>query len=229
MANTTFAGAIAEQNYQWEYTCEFCGRRAEKTGKLTASYGFGRNVNTRWNVNAAWSQEAIAQAERKLAEAKAQAESLSQSGHWAPSGDDGKCPYCGKYQHWSNAAREAVKSREAPDGQARRKRLSLRAIGEMPSWYLFVAFIIVMLACLLPYLGMSIFHAEPGTPIVLPIVLVSLAISVGLPLLVVKLILRRKNRRSAEIRQSLEGVQQTMPRLISWGFRQSYVKGVNPQ
>lgn len=77
MANTTFAGAIAEQNYQWEYTCEFCGRRVEKTGKLTASYGFGRNVNTRWNVNAAWSQEAIAQAERKLAEAKAQAESAA--------------------------------------------------------------------------------------------------------------------------------------------------------
>ena len=91
MANTTFAGAIAEQNYQWEYTCEFCGRRVEKTGKLTASYGFGRNVNTRWTVNAAWSQEAIAQAERKLAESKAQTESLSQSGHWAPSGDDGRC------------------------------------------------------------------------------------------------------------------------------------------
>lgn len=95
MANTTFAGAIAEQEYQWEYTCEFCGKRVEKTGKLTASHGFGRNVNTRWSVNRAWSQEAIAQAERKLAEKKAQTESLSQSGQWAPVGDDGKCPYSG--------------------------------------------------------------------------------------------------------------------------------------
>ncbi|MBQ6374550.1 MAG: hypothetical protein IJJ45_08720 [Clostridia bacterium] len=226
MASKTFAGAVAEQLFQWEYTCEFCGKRIEKTGKLTASHGFGRNVNTRWNVNAAWSQEMIAQAERKLAEIKAQTESLSQSGHWAPA-DDGRCPHCRKYQHWSKAAREAVEAGSPKEKQAGRRRFSLRAIGDMPAYYLFVLCLCIVLSCLLIYPAMDIFQAKPGTTAVLPIAIGCLVIGFGIPILIVKLIHRSKNRRNVEIRRSLDGAQETMPRFLSWGFHQSYVQGVN--
>ena len=228
MANTTFAGAIAEQEYQWEYTCEFCGKRVEKTGKLTASHGFGRNVNTRWSVNRAWSQEAIAQAERKLAEKKAQTESLSQSGQWAPVGDDGKCPYCGKYQHWSRAAREAFESGKAPDEQVDGQRPARRSIGDLPGYYLYVGMSAMLLMGLLMTLATKLFPAgQLSSLAVLLVLLACVVIGIGIPVLAMKLIRRRTQGKDAELRKSLEGIQQTMPRFLSWGFHQSYVKGVN--
>ena len=68
-----------------------------------------------------------------------------------------------------------------------------------------------------------------GSLAALLILAACVVIGIGIPVLTMKLIRQRKQRKGAELRKSLEGIQQTMPRFLSWGFHQSYVKGVNTQ
>ncbi len=106
MANTKFVGFVGQQNYRWGYTCEFCGRDVEKQGSLRAQQGSTYKTTTHVYVqNGAALEKAVLS---QLSAAKAEMDSNIRQGRFsAPSEDDGQCPYCRKYQHWSPAAGNA--------------------------------------------------------------------------------------------------------------------------
>lgn len=117
MANQKFTGAIANQYYRWGYTCELCGREVEKRNALGTRLGSMHKTTTWVSTTEANAEAMKQQAALQLAPAVAQMDEKVKAGHFdLPQGEDGKCPFCKQYQHWSSTIRNQIAKQSDPKG-----------------------------------------------------------------------------------------------------------------
>ena len=218
MASTKFVGFVGQQNYRWAYTCEFCGKNVEKQGSLRAQQGSTYKTTTHVYVqNGAALEKAV---QSQLSAAKAEMDSSIRQGRFsAPSEDDGQCPYCKKYQHWSPAAGNA---RLGIGGGSKGCLIGLATVMLGPLLGLLLTILVVLLAPSVKELSTSaVSWLTVGTMV--------------LGTVAVFFVSRRLARRSdvkkkaeqEKLLKDLETVKHTDPRFIAWTDRVCEPRGMS--
>ena len=204
MAAGSFRGVEATQNFRWGYTCEHCKRPVEKRAAISVRNGSMQNAATWTYTTPAGAEEMKRQA---LVQLNNRVDSLRQTmesgAFYTGANDDGKCPYCGKYQHWAPLLRNS--------GSGAGKEMSdRRAYASIGLFWLFAA----LLAGLFKPVGLwdLVMHS---TVLIILVCAVILAGGILLTKLALKLWDRRTDSGAAEALRALEGLEHTTPHIVA--------------
>lgn len=220
MSSKKFSGAIARQFFTWGYTCEFCGREIEKQDCLSASQG-GTYKTTTWvTINRAGAETMKQEALRQLLVSVAQMDEKVKSGKFEPpKGEEGRCPHCKKYQHWSQIAKNASHGIDNKAGNGLIVGCLTAALGP----------IIGMLLVLILPLNIKELPSNTKNIAMVAGVLFGILITWILARVFVKWMNARDKATDAKILKELEGVEKTEPRFIAWAEQTCDIYGLSVQ
>lgn len=216
MANQKFCGAVASQAYRWGYTCEFCKRPVEKTAHVSTQVGSMHKSTTWVSTTTAGAKAMEDQARMQLVGPVAQLQAKIDAGSFTPpEGEDGKCPHCKKYQHWSSA----IQSQIASYSNAKKARGDNIALGCCTFFFGMWPGIGLMV------LSDKLFH--PDKAIRLYVMIAALAVGFALTWFVVRKIYRKSEAKLDAQVKELEGLEKNDPRFIAWGELTSGTRGMS--
>ena len=216
MANQKFCGAVASQAYRWGYTCEYCKQPVEKKSYISTQVGSMHKSTTWVTTTAAGAKAMEDQARMQLAGPVAQMQAKLDAGQFdVPKEEDGKCPHCKKYQHWSSAIRNQIASHSNPK----------KGRGE--------AFAMGCSTCLfgmLPWLGLmllseKLFH--PSKEVQIYFTIGTLVLGLAITWFVLRMIFKKSEAKLDAQVKELEGLEKNEPRFIAWEELNSGLRGVS--
>ncbi len=227
MASQKFCGAVASQAYRWGYTCEFCKTPVEKKNYITTQVGSMHKSTTWVSTTAAGAKAMEDQARMQLAGPVAQMQAKLDAGQFdVPSGEDGKCPHCKKYQHWSSTLHGYAVSQSMSDEQRKREK---RSTGCLMAFLGFLVSLILMTVVLLVFFNPAKVRDSISTQATY--VYISMAgcfvVGEGLTFLVVNRLANRDNAKNAALMKELEGLEKNEPRFIAWDELTSSLRGMS--
>ena len=216
MANQKFCGAVASQAYRWGYTCEFCKQPVEKKNYISTQVGSMHKSTTWVTTTAAGAKAMEEQARMQLAGPVAQMQAKLDAGRFdVPEKEDGKCPHCKKYQHWSSAIRNQIAAHSNPKkgrGDAFAMGCSTLLFGMWPGIGLML-------------LADKLF--QPGEDVRTYYMIGSLVLGFTLTLLVVRTIFKKSEAKLDAQVKELEGLEKNEPRCIAWDELTSGTRGMS--
>ena len=122
MANQKFCGAVASQAYRWGCICEYCKQPVEKKNDISTQVGSMHKSTTWVTTSEAGAKAMEEQARMQLAGPVAQMQAKLDAGRFdVPEKEDGRCPHCRKYQHWSPTLRNHAASQSWSDEQRKKE------------------------------------------------------------------------------------------------------------
>lgn len=216
MANQMFCGAVASQAYRWGYTCEYCKQPVEKKNYISTKVGSMHKSTTWVTITADGAKAMEERARMQLAGAVAQMQAKLDAGQFdVPEKEDGKCPHCRKYQHWSSAIRNQIAAHSNPKkgrGDPVDIGCSTLLFGQCPG-------LVLML------LADKLF--QPGEDERTYYMIGSLVLGFTLTLLVVRTIFKKsESKLDAQVKE-LEGLEKNEPRFIAWEELNSGLRGIS--
>ena len=227
MANQKFCGAVASQAYRWGYTCEFCKNPVEKKAYISTQVG-SMHKSTTWVTTTAAGAEAMKeQARMQLAGPVAEMQAKVDAGSFTvPSGEDGKCPHCKKYQHWSSTLQGYAASQSMSDEQRKREKRSTGCLMAFLGFFvsLFLTTVVV-LVFFNPYKAGG--SSSTKAAYVIPILAGGFVVGEGLTFLIGRRLINRGNAKNAALMKELEGLEKNEPRFIAWDELNSGLRGIS--
>ena len=215
MASQSFSGAIATQEYQWGYRCELCGKDVVKTGSFSMRQGSTHKATTYAYTNSAGAQLMKQQAAAlALVHKEEMNEKIRSGGFEAPKNENGRCPFCKQYQHWSPRMTEFAKQQQWTEKEKKGDR---RAGGCLNTFLGAMAGMVVMIVLLTT--------VKTVNPTVLAIggFLFGMAATWALAILISK----KKGEKDAETARALETAEKNEPYFIAWGELKTDTTGLS--
>ena len=216
MANQKFCGAVASQAYRWGYTCEYCKQPVEKKSYISTQVGSMHKSTTWVTTTAAGARAMEEQARMQLAGPVAEMQAKLDAGRFdVPEKEDGRCPHCKKYQHWSSVIRNKIAAHSNPKkgrGDAFAMGCSTLFFGMWPGLGLML-------------LADKLF--QPGNDEWTYYIIGSLVLGFTLTLLVVRTIFKKSEAKLDAQVKELEGLEKNEPRFIAWEELNSGLRGIS--
>ena len=227
MADQRFCGAVASQAYRWGYTCEYCKQPVEKKSYISTRVGSMHKSTTWVTTTAAGAREMEEQARMQLAGPVAQMQAKLDAGQFdVPSGEDGQCPYCKKYQHWSSTLRGYAASQSMSDEQRKREKRSTGCLmAFLGFWVSLILITVVLLVFFNPAKVRESGSMQAAN--VNAIMAGSFIVGEGLTFLIGRRLVNRDNAKNAALIKELEGLEKNEPRFIAWDELTSGLRGIS--
>lgn len=226
MANQKFCGAVASQAYRWGYTCEYCRQPVEKKSYISTQVGSMHKSTTWVTTTAAGAKAMEDQARMQLAGPVAQMQAKLDAGQFdVPSGEDGRCPHCKKYQHWSSTLRNYAASQSWSD---ERRKKENRGVGCA------MAFVGFWVSLILGCIVLGVFNTAKDrlsdsarTMSVYAILVGCFILGEALTFIIGRRLVNKGNARNAALMKELEGLEKNEPRFIAWDELNSGLRGMS--
>lgn len=212
MSSYKFCGAVARRFFTWGYTCEFCGKEVVKRDSVSAQHGETYKSTSMVTISGAGAEMMKIQALQQLAVSVAQKDKNIKSGQFeVPKAEDGRCPHCKNYQHWSTTVLNARRG----GGNAAQDRV-------------IIGILTVVIGILLgTIINLSLYPMLKGHVIVQDVIfLIVVPATWPVVRILVKKIRAKKNARNAEMLKALEDIEKTNPHFIAWGEESSEIVGL---
>lgn len=225
MASQKFCGAVASQAYCWSYTCEFCKTPVERKNSISARVGSMHKSTTWVTTTAAGARELEEQARMQLAGPVAQMQAKIDGGQFTPpDGEDGKCPYCKKYQHWAPALRNYAASEARSDARKKNENLwigcGMGFVGFIAGIILFIiAFVAILNPMKDSLSNLALYATLAGCFVV----------GEALTFIIGRRLIKKENKNYADQLRELEGLEKNEPRFIAWDELTSGTRGMTVQ
>ncbi len=220
MANQSFSGAVANQYYRWGYTCELCGKEVEKRDGFSTRVG-STHKSTSWVYTTRANAEAMKeQAKMQLAVAVAQMdEKIKAGGFEIPKNENGKCPHCKQYQHWSPHIKSYSKSLKMTEKEKKKDNVGTGCL---------TTFIGAWIG-LFTGLGLLAIVAKPGMEKGPTIAAFAGGFLLGelITWVAARVIIRKGNEKDAARMKALEDVEKKEPYFIAWAEQNSDIIGMS--
>lgn len=220
MANQKFCGAVASQAYRWGYTCEYCKQPVEKKNYISTQVGSMHKSTTWVTTSEAGAKAMEEQARMQLAGPVAQMQAKLDAGRFdVPEKEDGRCPHCRKYQHWSPALRNYAASQFWSE-EKRKKENRDTGCGMAIGGFWGGAILAIPAIGLIP-------DTASRTAIVIATLIGCIVLGEGLTFLIGRQLVNRGNAKKAALLKELEGLEKNEPRFISWEELNSGLRGIS--
>ena len=220
MANQKFCGAVASQAYRWGYTCEFCKNPVEKKAYISTQVGSMHKSTTWVTTTAAGARAMEEQARMQLAGPVAEMQAKLDAGRFdVPEKEDGRCPHCKKYQHWSSTLREYTASQYWSE-EKRKKENRGAGCGMAAIGFWGGAILAIPVIGLIP-------DTASHTAIIIAALIGCIVLGEVLSFLIGKRLIKKDAAKKAALLKELEGLEKNEPRFIAWEELNSGLRGIS--